>query len=193
MHLSVSDPNFVHAARLDRDGNEVPTDEEEEYERNRAHMRARAQALVGGAPSVLSSSANSDSTVLPPPPPPEHQRYSYIFTPTTRSDLPSEQPSGYDSSTVRGRLSPRNRESNSPSGLRVRQWQRVQQRAESAEPTTTPVPVEASAGKNNYSYITPFQASPIPWSHIDLTPPSRATNRRTSKVRATLRGPLAGR
>ncbi|EMD41419.1 hypothetical protein CERSUDRAFT_110001 [Gelatoporia subvermispora B] len=47
-YLTITVWDFLNksAARIDHDGNEIPTDEEEEYERNRAQMRARAAALM---------------------------------------------------------------------------------------------------------------------------------------------------
>jgi len=69
-------------ARLDQDGNEIPTDEEEEYERNRTLMRARAAQLASGQ-SVRRLEPSAPP--LPPPPPPPHRRLSFV--PTTQSSL----------------------------------------------------------------------------------------------------------
>ncbi|GBE78512.1 predicted protein [Sparassis crispa] len=55
-------------ARLDRDGNEIPTDEEEEYERNRAQMRSRALAL-SSRQAVRRTELALAELPLPPPPP----------------------------------------------------------------------------------------------------------------------------
>ncbi|KAH9921416.1 uncharacterized protein B0H18DRAFT_1020960 [Fomitopsis serialis] len=68
-------------ARLDQDGNEIPTDEEEEYERNRTQMRARALQLTSNQPPERLTRASS--TTLPPPPPPAGRRLSFV--PTTQS------------------------------------------------------------------------------------------------------------
>ncbi|CCM01301.1 uncharacterized protein FIBRA_03350 [Fibroporia radiculosa] len=68
-------------ARIDTDGNEVPTDEEEEYERNRSQMRVRAlQLLSGQVPQ---------RTDRPPPqvPEPPSSRRRPSFVPTTQTLL----------------------------------------------------------------------------------------------------------
>ncbi|KAI0733943.1 hypothetical protein C8Q72DRAFT_503427 [Fomitopsis betulina] len=64
-------------ARLDHDGNEIPTDEEEEYERNRSQMRTRAMQI--SQPGRL---RQNPSTTLPPlpPPPPQGRRLSSVLT-----------------------------------------------------------------------------------------------------------------
>ncbi|KAF9817484.1 hypothetical protein IEO21_03441 [Rhodonia placenta] len=80
-------------ARLDQDGNEIPTDEEDEYERNRALMRARALQLAGRQAPVRLERAPPP---IPPPPLPEH-RLSFI--PTTQSMLRS--PPGESNARVR--------------------------------------------------------------------------------------------
>ena len=171
-------------ARLDRDGNEISTDEEEEYERNRAHMRARAQALAGG----ISAGMTNPETATLPPPPPSHQRYSYIFSPDTRSELSSDIPTVYDPSTVRVRLGQRSRDG---SNGRLRSWQRGLRRTEHTDPPRRE-PVQCSV--HSSSHVRSLQASPIPWSPVDLTPTLRNKERRTAgKVRGSARSPLAGR
>ncbi|TFY70060.1 hypothetical protein EVJ58_g28 [Rhodofomes roseus] len=86
-------------ARLDHDGNEIPTDEEEEYERNRAQMRARALQITASQPPERLTLTRSPPTVLPPPPPPAGRRLSFV--PTTQ---PLFWPSS--SSDVRVRINP---------------------------------------------------------------------------------------
>ena len=80
--------NSLFVARLDQDGDEIPTDEEEEYERNRAHMRERAHQLSSRftnreeSPYTFSYSASGTM----PAPPPSFPRLSSVFTPTTLND-----------------------------------------------------------------------------------------------------------
>ena len=85
-------------ARLDHDGNEIPTDEEEEYERNRAQMRTRALQITQ-PPGRLRRYPSNGIPPIPPPPPPGRR---LSFVPTTQS-LPWSGPLGDD---VRVRLNP---------------------------------------------------------------------------------------
>ena len=85
-------------ARLDHDGNEIPTDEEEEYERNRAQMRTRA-LQISQPPGRLRRNPFSTLPPIPPPPPPGRR---LSFVPTTQSMLWSGPPSD----DVRVRLNP---------------------------------------------------------------------------------------
>lgn len=79
-------PHLNHApltytvARLDHDGNEIPTDEEEEYERNRAQMRTRAMQ-ISQPPGRL----RRNPSIALPPPPPQGRRLSFV--PTTQGTL----------------------------------------------------------------------------------------------------------
>lgn len=174
--------NLMHAkwsetARLDPDGNEVPTDEEEEYERNRSHMRARAQALASRALTGESTPLLRDfmSTTMPPPPP------SWLsLNATTR---PGDLPIIPDEGAPRVNLGSGLRATQSlPEGSSAR-WTRP------ARLRHTIAPIREG------SSVESFHASPIPWGPIDLTPSSRARVRekRAGAKSRPVRSPLAGR
>lgn len=174
----------LSTARLDQDGNEIPTDEEEEYERNRAHMRSRAQALssrfMTGDESLLTD-ANYTSNNIPPPPP-SQTRLSSLFTPTTLSETLPFPDDGY----VRINLGTSSdvRNSRSFPDPSLPRWGRSRARRN----TVSPVRELGSS--------TPFHATPIPWTFVDLTPTSqpKARNRKiVVKGRTSGRAPLAGR
>ncbi|KAF7798596.1 hypothetical protein EIP86_009818 [Pleurotus ostreatoroseus] len=180
----------ITVARLDRDGNEIPTDEEEEYERNRAHMRARAQALSSGN----GAEATSTESLTVPPPPPSHQRHSYMFNATTRNEMSAPQ----EPAAIRVRLSSRNREG---AESLVSREQRTRFRARAPSQTTLRrrsdtliVPVRVPSPSPSSTPVI-FQASPLPWSTPELVPTvSRIKERRMSgRVRASMKPPVAGR
>lgn len=184
MHFSIVTLITTLAARLDRDGNEIPTDEEEEYERHRAHMRIRAQVLASGNTSALTST----EAITLPPPPPANQRFSYVFTPTTRGDLAPEPPQSYDSAAIRVRLSARSRDAVDATRARIRA--RTAQRATEL----VGVPTYDLAAPERYYPSVPFRASPLPWAPVDLTPStSRTKERAIVRVRASTSSPIAGR
>lgn len=151
-------------------------------------MRARAQALTGG---ISASVLPPPEASTPPPPPPDHHRYStpYMLSAETRGELSSDPPpTTYDASSVRVRLGPLRR------GERAR-WTPVRafttpRRSEPSESSAPEPMVFTSSAGNSLS----FHTSPIPWSQVDLTPPSRNKERRVSgKVRVSALSPVAGR
>lgn len=172
------------AARLDQDGDEIPTDEEEEYERNRAHMRERAHLLSSrftNRDETPYADFNYSANTMPPPPPP-YPRLSSVFTPTTLIDtLPFPDDDGH----VRINLGTSGLQSSqSYSDLRLPHWGRTRARRS----TISPIRELGSSA--------PFHASPIPWTAVDLTPTPQ-TKTRSKKIiakgRYNGRAPLAGR
>ncbi|PSS37166.1 hypothetical protein PHLCEN_2v1039 [Hermanssonia centrifuga] len=174
---------FSSLARLDQDGNEIPTDEEEEYERNRAHMRNRAQALSSGNSF---ETVSSDATTLPPPPP-DYMSYTTWMAPATQSRVPisSEDP-GYALVRLNGRARSR---SYTPTVIQGDFSDRSRSRSRTRRRTE---PLEGSGTSGD------FHPSPLPWASVDLTPgtSSRTTEKEKriyTRRRLSTRSPFAGR
>ncbi|PCH33245.1 hypothetical protein WOLCODRAFT_159938 [Wolfiporia cocos MD-104 SS10] len=141
-------------ARLDQDGDEIPTDEEEEYERNRAQMRARAIQLTSRSASLRLDFTQPEPVALEPPP--THQRLS--FMPTTQTPLwPSTD------SDVRVRISPlRGRGAGSSSDSS----RPVTPRDEDSEDERR---AELSPSLPSIGSAVPFTPSPLPLPRVDLS------------------------
>jgi hypothetical protein len=168
-------------ARLDPDGNEIPTDDEEEYERNRTHMRVRAQALTsrypGRHPAVERVSV--EATTQPPAPSFASEDWSYpdpAFLPplvfgnhaTDREESPITRPrlNSYDSDS-------------------------------SAASTIT---ANCDGAEQDVAEVhTPgFRPSPVPWASVDFLPTPRSRQMQkwsttTRRTRSSMWSPLAGR
>ncbi|KAH9945590.1 hypothetical protein B0H21DRAFT_427098 [Amylocystis lapponica] len=156
-------------ARLDQDGNEIPTDEEEEYERNLAQVRSRALALSAGtAPQRLERPQQQ----LPPPPPP-NQRLSFV--PTTQSML-WQAPAD-----VRVRLNP----PSPPSGSNGDMSTPRAGRAEAAAGERSDVDVPEAFGS-----AAPFKPSPLALPLVDLSP-QRLSKRHRGAESALVGNPSA--
>lgn len=157
-------------ARLDHDGNEIPTDEEEEYERSRMHMRLRAQALtsrVRGVPPM-----NVERTTLPPAP--SSAISNSFIVPTTQEFEPTPR----QSPTFRVRLNSRDSVSSAASTVLYND--------------------QLSTFQNDEPLATPsFQPSPLPWQNLEFSPPTPTAGMQeqgsSSKARYSLWSPFAGR
>ncbi|KAI0935837.1 hypothetical protein AcV5_004145 [Taiwanofungus camphoratus] len=160
-------------ARLDPDGNEIPTDEEEEYERARAQMRARAVALAGSqSPRRFGP---TQAQALPPSPP--QRRLSFV--PTTQ---PFFWP-GADELDARVRLNPllSRTDSASYSDVDTATVSRAGSDGEDAptsERSVSPVPFGSPA---------PFIPSPLPLPLVVLSPPVPRSRRRLMRDRSPIR------
>ena len=157
-------------ARLDHDGNEIPTDEEEEYERNRAHMRIRAQALSG--PRTGIDFSFPEARTLPPAPTPGILN-SYLTQTPLQFESPTEAPLNFDR-----RL--RSYASNASIASTIL-----------ANPETSP---EREVLLPETAYPV-FRPSPLPWPVS--TPPTTASKRKLAEMREQssthCQSPLAGR
>ncbi|KZT67645.1 hypothetical protein DAEQUDRAFT_728885 [Daedalea quercina L-15889] len=157
-------------ARLDHDGDEIPTDEEEEYERTRAQMRTRALQLTASQPAERLR--RGSSTVLPPPlppPPPPGRRLSFV--PTTQ---PLFWPSPNGDTDARVRINPA-REISTADLDRP-----ITPRDESDEEECWKVvpPVPQTIGSS-----APFVPSLLPLPRVDLSQVGASARRATKAVR----------
>ena len=143
-------------------------------------MRARAQALTSRAANGESTPLLRDymSSTMPPPPPPW---FSVTVTPRGQDDLAM----GADDGLPRVNLgAPGLRAAQSlPEGSSQSRWTRPARLRHAISPI------------REYGSTTPFHASPIPWTPVDLTPSSRARVRekRVGAKSRPVRSPVAGR
>ncbi|KAI0344074.1 hypothetical protein BDW22DRAFT_1483196 [Trametopsis cervina] len=174
-------------ARLDADGNEISTDEEEEYERNRSHMRVRAQALAAqhlSGRSVMSDRLSEEPPVLPPPPIPN----AWIVPGPISSgeDHSADNPYGVDyvprSPVFRVRLNSRSPVSSTASTVTANYDEPSQDIAPTVP--STPLP-------------SPYQPNLLPWAPLDLSPVPRSPGVEfkgpSSRERRSTFTPYAGR
>ena len=139
-------------------------------------MRARAQALSEG----LSAAMTSDEMTTLPPPPPDHQRYSRMLPPDTRSEVMVGTPTP-GSSAARPQFERRNRDR---SEVRIRSSRRDSRLSEDLE----------LLSRAASSHSSRYKANPIPWSTIQIVQPTRRKeSRRPDKALVSLRPPIAGR
>lgn len=175
-----ADTSFI--ARLDADGNEIPSDEEEELERNRAEYRVmalyRAQAEADGLdPSGFS---------LPPRPRPVNLVPVTASIPSPSDDIDFADP------FPRVRLSSRDPRSH-PGSV----WDSIatvdgnpSHRSQSA---LSPHDMEPMY---NSGYPSPFYADPLPMPLSEMVPPARKMRqgeRLAAPVKVPLHASLAGR
>lgn len=165
------------SARLDQDGNEIPTDEEEEYERSRTHMRVRAQALTQRRRTSLAAARSLEATTLPPPPPPAIANSAIPIANFLReySSYPDSDLTPIQSPTFRPR--PTSRDSIS---------------------SYVPSIVAGDHPDHDGAAMatTPFEPNPLPWPPLTLpsTPvPQVRQKREVPQARYSLWSPFAGR
>ncbi|KIP01712.1 hypothetical protein PHLGIDRAFT_20629, partial [Phlebiopsis gigantea 11061_1 CR5-6] len=137
---------------------------------------------MNGDESVLDDSRYSAADL--PPAPPVGPRLSSMFMPTTRNDTPSlTEDDGYVRINL-GSSSLRSTQSLPAGSESARQrWGNSRSRR------TTVSPIR-EVGTD-----TPFLASPIPWTSVDLTPTPRQKprdRRMSARGRTSGRAPLAG-
>ncbi|KAI0090026.1 hypothetical protein BDY19DRAFT_941997 [Irpex rosettiformis] len=151
-------------ARLDADGNEIPTDEEEEYERSRTHMRVRAQALTSRRPNRFADArrASLETTTLPPAPPPLSDDWGYTY-PSLPQTLPLMAPTIERSTSpvFRARLGSQESLSSDASTITVNHDFPEQE-----------APVISSPS---------FQPSPLPWGPLEFTSPASQSSHMQQK------------
>ena len=146
-------------------------------------MRARAQALAARAATSETTPllGGSVADTMPPPPPMSAWLSSMNVTTRAADDLPIIPDDGYPRVNL-GTYSLRGTQS-LPEGSSQSRWARP------------PRPRHAVSPIREYGSTTPFHASPIPWTPVDLTPASRARVRekRLAAKSRSVRSPLAGR
>lgn len=165
-------------ARLDQDGNEIPTDEEEEFERVRTLVRAGRQPVSAqnftGSSYDLDPYEDGEST---PPSPYLPFGLSGQSDPLLRNVDDYRQPAPASLESAR---------QTRPPTVSLSQALRPRHRYRH----------RAASPLHDYSAATPFRANPLPWAPVDLNPPSRtrAKERRGStRDRISGRSPIAGR
>lgn len=169
-------------ARLDADGNEIPTDEEEEYERSLTHMRMRAQALTSRQPNrhPTIQRGNAETLTLPPAPPPDSWGWTYS-DPDYLALMPPL-------------VEPNLAERNTSPIFRVR---RGSQESISSDASTVTINLDPPEQDTPIISVPPFQPSPLPWNPLDFSA-SHHTQQKlptapSSKAQSSMSSPFAGR
>ncbi|KZT06230.1 uncharacterized protein LAESUDRAFT_759427 [Laetiporus sulphureus 93-53] len=169
-------------ARLDPDGDEIPTDEEEEYERHRAQLRARALQLTSGQ-----ASRRFDVAPLFPEPPP-HQRRP-LFMPTTQSVWQFS-----NDEDIQVRINPA-----LPSSDSLSDWERPITPREDDNESLAPTEIipRGPPSPELIGSSIPFSPSPLPLPLIDLSPLKHTRHRKLSsanrRIKVSSAACLAGR
>lgn len=156
-----------NGVRLDADGNEISSEDEEEYERNRAQMRARAEAITSGDPitrTLLYASGMADlaSSNVPPPPSATRRTSRAVLSATTQTHNEFAADEG---TAARVRLNPRS-------------MRRMLDLATPEEDTPLPPPSWPETARV-FGSSEPFVASPLPLPLVRLD-----GNRPNSRKRA---------
>jgi len=176
-------------ARLDPDGNAIPSDEEEELERSRAEYRMRAlyQARASAAGVTSRTERRAQSSVDVPPHPLDNERSAGAFSNLiTRTSVSPDDYPARETTSPRVRLNSRD----SVGGQRLG-FGSVMDSVLSVD--NRPRQAQPLLNDNQYGSSVPFVVDPLPIPLSQMMPSKNDRNARLTGIRVSRQAGLAGR
>ncbi|KAJ7785784.1 hypothetical protein B0H16DRAFT_1488008 [Mycena metata] len=178
----IQEPRRRGWARLDPDGNAIPSDEEEELERARAEYRIRSAAV---RPAVASRRSQSSIDGL------EHERSGGAFSNLiTRTSISPDDYPTRETASPRVRLN--SRDAVGPGGQRLG-FGTVMDSVLSVDTRPRHTPSLNGNGQYTYGSSVPFVVDPLPIPLSEMMPPRKESKSRLAGVPVSRNAGFAGR